>query len=88
MIVRRRHALPPPSHPNASLHIERVEAAVQDAAGDLAEALGIVVGDVTFEGIAFAGLCVACRPEYEGQPIPEVFEDHQFDNSEEWGNRP
>ncbi len=50
----------------------------------MSEALEIKNGRATFEGMAFAGLCVAFHPSHEGQPLPEIFEEHQFDNEEEW----
>lgn len=79
-------ALQSTNHPMTEQLVQEVEAAVQRAADAVSEALHIDNGLATFEGLAFAGLCVAFFPSYEGQPIPEIFEDHQFDNREQWGD--
>lgn len=59
-----------------------LEAATQGAAHYLAELAGCKCGSGSFEGLAFAGLCVPFYPAHEGQELPEIIAG--FDNKEEW----
>lgn len=75
-------ALQRAQHPRAARLIEFVEAAVNLAAWDLAEHLGVKCGVGDFQGVAFAGLCVPFYPGSDGQPIPEALQG--FDSADEW----
>ena len=50
----------------------------------LAAHLGIKASIGTFEGLGFAGTCVPFHPAYDGQELPEVFAEYEFDDAEEW----
>lgn len=69
-------------HPRAAQLIKAVEAVVDAAAQDLADHLGVKCGVGTFEGIAFAGLCVPFYQAHEGQALPDALEG--FDDEDEW----
>lgn len=75
-------ALQVADHPRAARLIKMVEEAVNLAAWDLAEHLGVKCGAGDFQGVAFAGLCVPFYPASEGQALPDALEG--FDNAEEW----
>lgn len=71
-------------HPEADTIIKTVENVANHAALKLAAHLGVKCNDGTFEGVAFAGLCVPFYPAFDGQPLPDVFEENAFDDAEEW----
>jgi len=50
---------------------EQAEALANEIAQSLAKELPVEVGEASFQGIEFAGLCVPFRPIRRGQPIPE-----------------
>ena len=71
-------------HPRAQELQLVLEGAANCLAVELAAHLGIKVGIGTFQGLAFAGTCVPFHAAYEGQPLPEVFAEYEFDDAEEW----
>lgn len=78
-------ALVASDHPQAPQFVSAIEEATLAAAKALAEHLGIMAGDTTFDGMAFAGTCTPFFAIYRGQPLPAVFKENGFDNAEEWG---
>ncbi len=72
-------------HPKAAECVKLAEGLANHIAVLLAAHLGINHGVGTFEGTAFAGLCVPFSPAYPGQPLPVVFAEFEFDDAAEWG---
>ena len=73
-------------HPETLKLTQAVEKATQEAATAVAEQLDIAVGVGSFEGIAFAGLCVPFFPQRSGDPLPVIFAENEFDTAEEWNS--
>jgi hypothetical protein len=69
-------------HPRAARLIAMVEGAVNCAAWDLAQHLGVKCGVGDFQGVAYAGLCVPFYQASEGQEMPDAIAC--FDDSEGW----
>lgn len=70
--------------PGASELIERVETLASEIAAKLAAHLGVACDKASFQGTDFAGTCAVFHPAFEGQPLPRIFEEFEFDNSDEW----
>jgi len=61
--------------PNFDAHCDAIVAAVAALAADLAKHYDIEVGETTWEGKDFAGLCAAFYPANPGQECPEMIEE-------------
>lgn len=72
------------NHPKADECVKLAENLANHIAVLIGSHLGIDHGTGTFEGTAFAGLCVPFHPAYDGQPLPPVLAEHNFDDAEEW----
>lgn len=71
------------NHPAASAFQTMAESLANQMGQALADHLDIEAGEGSFEGMAFAGLCVPFNPKYADQPLPECMEGH--DDSGAWG---
>lgn len=80
-------ALDRAEHPQAKECIQMAEGLTNHMAVLIAKQHDILCGTGSFEGGAFAGLCVPFHPKHAGQPLPEVFALYEFDTAGEWGER-
>lgn len=78
-------ALTQGDHPKAAECQDMAEKLANHMAALIAEQHGVECSGGSFEGVAFAGLCVPFSPKYPGQPLPDLFAAHEFDSAEEWG---
>jgi hypothetical protein len=69
--------------PQADAWAGELETIGSTMAAAIADKLGVVAGDATAEGVAFAGTCAPFNPAFEGQPCPDALD--QFDPEGDWG---
>lgn len=70
--------------PDADMWAGQLEAIGSTMAAAIADKLGVIAGDASPEGVAFAGTCAPFNPAFEGQPCPDALD--QFDPGGDWGS--
>lgn len=68
--------------PDADMWAGQLEAIGSTMAAGIADKLGVIAGDATAEGVAFAGTCAPFNPAFEGQPCPDDLD--RFDPEGDW----
>ncbi|MES2903303.1 MAG: hypothetical protein V4696_03880 [Pseudomonadota bacterium] len=71
-------------HPQARAFEVALCAIGDGMAAALRERLECATGATTQQGKGFAGICLAVRPVFKGQPFPELLEDFDDGGREEW----
>ena len=70
--------------PEADVWAGQLEAIGSTMAACIADKLGVIAGDASAEGVAFAGTCAPFNPAFDDQPCPEALE--MFDPEGDWGS--
>ncbi|WP_262267102.1 MULTISPECIES: hypothetical protein [Microvirga] len=68
--------------PQADIWAGELETIGSTMAAAIADKLGVIAGDASAEGVAFAGTCAPFNPAFEGQPCPDALD--QFDPDGDW----
>lgn len=69
--------------PDADMWAGQLESIGSTMAAAIADKLGVIAGDASAEGLAFAGTCAPFNPAFERQPCPDALD--QFDPEGDWG---